>query len=315
MPSPLKQWSTDAVQPQQRLGYWMDAICDSFLEMRAKPARVDGFFGHITHNTLGVVGVNEVLGSAQTVDRDAPTIAKSTANYYYLITQLGSPWGVRHAGQSHLLAPGDSILIDSRLAYEFTFPTALHHLSLQLPIDWLERWLPQPAAALGRPVDGSSGWGAALRSFKEAMTPQFAQNPALPAQLVTDQLGALLALAYGATPADQASLRSAHARCLQTMRQRLSESGLVASEVARSSAVSLRSLHRAFAARGDTFAAALRQMRLQEAQRMLGDRRFAAMPLAEIGLRCGYADASHFAKQVRMGTGLTAGALRSRLLG
>ena len=308
----IRRWATESVEERQRLAYWMDSICDSFLEMKAQPESRTGFFGSIRQTRLENVAVNEALGSSQAVARDASLIAKGTHNHYYLITQLGSPWSIRHAGRESVLQPGDSVLVDSREPYEFRFPDGLHNLSLQLPLDWVARWLPEPAALLGCPIDGSRGWGAALRAFKEALTPEFAADPGLPAALLEDHLGALMRLATGAIPDASRGLRSSHARCLATMRERLSEPGLLASDVALQAALSLRSLHRAFAAEGRTFAGVLREMRLAEAARMLADRHFARLPMAEISRRCGYADTSRFAQQFRRARGCSPGLFRVR---
>ncbi|HWT21796.1 MAG TPA: helix-turn-helix domain-containing protein, partial [Variovorax sp.] len=59
-----------------------------------------------------------------------------------------------------------------------------------------------------------------------------------------------------------------------------------------------------------TFAAALAGFRMQVARRMLGDARFDRLSIAEIGLRVGLADASHFVRQFSRHLGTTPGALR-----
>lgn len=150
-----------------------------------------------------------------------------------------------------------------------------------MPVPWVNRWLPDPAAVLGRPVDASQGWGAALRAFKEAMTPEFAAQPGLPPSLVTDQLGALMSLAYGAAGPSMRNQNAGYQRCLRAMQERFGDHTLTAADIAAQSAVSLRSLHRTFAAAGTTFAGVLREMRLKQAHRMLSDSRFARLPIAD----------------------------------
>jgi AraC family transcriptional regulator, positive regulator of tynA and feaB len=311
MDGQIKQWSTESVEESQKLGYWMDSICDSFLEMKAEPDTRDGFFGSIRQSTLAGLVVYETLGSAQDVARDRGAISRGRGdNHFYLITQLGTPWSVHHAGQEQTVRPGDTVLVDSSEPYDFHFPGGLHNLSLQLPVDWLNRWLPDPAAMLGRAIDGSQGWGAALRAFKEALTPEFAADPGLPPALLQDHLGALLSLACGAVPEAPTGRRGPYTRCVAVMRERLAEAGLSAGHVAQDCALSLRSLHRAFAGEQRTFAGVLHGLRLAEAERMLADRRFARVSVAEIGLRCGYAEPSHFARRFRQGRGLSPGAFR-----
>ena len=312
MGTQTRQWSTESVGESQRLAYWTDSICDSFLEMKARPAGREGFFGSIRQSHLAAVGVDETLGSAQDVSRDASAIARGRGeNHFYLISQMGSPWSVRHAGRQETLQPGDAVLIDSREPCEFRFPGGLHNLSLQMPIDWVGRWLPDPSARLGRAINGSHGWGAAMRAFKEALTPDTAADPGLPPALLEDQLGALMSLAFGANPEAPHRSRLPYTRAVNVMRERLCEAGLLAHDIARDAALSVRSLHRAFATEGRTFAGVLHELRLSQAERMLGDRRFARLSVAEIGLRCGYAEPSHFARRFRQSRRLSPSAFRA----
>ncbi len=292
-------WSTEAVCERQRLAYWMDSICESFLEMKVRPVNRSGFFGSIRQSTLRRVVVNESVGSPQDIDRDRLAIARGRENHFYLITQLGSPWSVTHAGREHVVQPGDTVLVDSSEPYAFAFPDGLHHLSLELPYDWVERWLPAPTAMLGRPIDGANGWGAVLRAFKIALTPEFAAEPGLPSQLMEDQLGVLLSLSFSGTTQPLRKSRPAYLRCLAAMRERLAESDLLARDVARKCAISLRGMHRIFAHERQTFAGVLLEMRMQEAERLLSDRRFNRHSIAAVALRCGFADPSHFARQFR----------------
>ena len=99
--------------------------------------------------------------------------------------------------------------------------------------------------------------------------------------------------------------RDAYVRCAARMHERLSDPELVAQDVALAAAVSLRTLHRAFAAEGRTFAGVLRELRLSGAQRLLSDRQFHRLNLVEVARRCGYADGSHFARQFRQALGTT----------
>lgn len=317
MHAQIKQWSTESVAESRRLGFWTDSICDSFLEMRPEPVTEAGFFGSIRQVHLGTLGVYESLGSAQAVVRDRRAIAKGSRNACYLITQTGSPWRLRHVGVDVIIQPGDSVLVDSREPYAFDFPDGLHQLSVQLPFDWLQRWLPEPHSLLACPVSVGSPWGAALGAFKAALTPGFAANPGAPSMLLQDHLGLLMSLAFkpSATECVNAGAsnvqRQAYIRCLSLMRERLSDANLVSQDIALAGAVSLRSLHRAFAANGRTFAGVLRELRLSEAQRLLSERRFNLLTVAEVGRRCGFVDGSHFARRFRQTLGTSPSAFRA----
>lgn len=307
----LQRWSTDRVDARHRLNYWVDSICESYLEMDSTPSDRADFFGLIEVCPMDRLAATRAVGSAQTVVRDAGAISRSASNSYYLISQPRLAWRIAHADQNHLMLPGQSVLVDSRLAYRFDFPDGLDDLSVQLPIDWVERWLPDPRQVIGRPIGSSGGWGLALRGLKEAFVPEEIEALRMPCQLIEDQVGLLLALSCGQLGEPATHSRPTVQRCEAYMRQRLCDPDVCAAEVAREGATSLRSLHRAFAAEGQTFAGRLMAMRLLEGKRMLSDRRFRNLTIGEIARRCGFLDASHFARQFRRRHGVAPAVFRA----
>jgi AraC-like DNA-binding protein len=218
---------------------------------------------------------------------------------------------VQHGRQARLL-PGDLVLVDSRHCYEFHFETSCRTASLELPTAWVERWLPDPAAQVARRIDGSRGFGAALSAFAIELQPELALAPPLPAELLTDQLGALLALATGAEPARAAEGPAHRERIRDALRERHAEPGLTAAHIASGLHIGERSLHRALAGSGHTFAALLAECRVDAARRMLCDPRFDRLSVGEIGRRVGLLDASHFVRVFRRCTGRTPAALRQQ---
>jgi AraC family transcriptional activator of tynA and feaB len=322
-PAAIHTWSTDAVPPPQRLDYWIGAVCEGFLEMDVSSplAAGSGRFGASLESApLGPLHVNRVRGSAQDVYRTRRAIAHSRHNYYYLLCKADSPWVAVQEERSARLLPGDAVLVDSRRCYAFHLQQSADTVSIELPTVWVESWLPDAGDQVARRIDGHSGWGAALSGFVQALSPEVAARPPLPAALLADQLGGLLALALGpgggvAVPGEggRAALRQ---RVLDATRERHAEPGLTAAAVAQGLGISERSLHRCLAEgegageRATTFANALAACRMQVAQRMLADARFDRLSVAQIGLRVGLADASHFARLCRRHLGGTPGALR-----
>ena len=121
-----------------------------------------------------------------------------------------------------------------------------------------------------------------------------------------DQLGALLAAALEpAPPPAAAPERDLHGRAIAWMLERLDQPAMRTADLAQDLGLSARSLHRAFARAGDTVAGRLRQLRLDRARQLLGQRRLASLSVAEVGRRCGYSDASHFGRDFQRATGLS----------
>lgn len=308
----LQHWSTDAAPPAARLDYWVGAVCEGFLEMDVGRRTPEPFGAELVSAPLGGLQLNRVRGSAQDVWRTRRAVARSTQDFYYLLCKGDSAWSAAQQGRQARLLPGDLLLVDSRRCYEFHFEASCDTVSLQLPTAWVERWLPAADAVLGRRIDGRQGFGAALSACARALQPELALAPPLPAALMTDQLGALLALACGeaAPPAPPApSLRE---RIEAALRERHAEPGLTAAQLAAGLGIGERSLHRALAGHGQTFAQRLLACRVDSARRLLADRRFDRLTVAEIGRRVGLLDASHFVRVVRRLSGRTPGAWRAQ---
>ncbi|GKS89758.1 hypothetical protein [Acidovorax sp. SUPP2539] len=163
----IRTWSTDAVPAAQRADYWVGAVCDCFLDMEVEPGQRQAFSATLASMPCGGLRVNRVSGSAQRVRRTLQGIRRSGGdNFYYLLCKESSPCHVAQddAGAARLL-PGDLALIDSRRRYLLEFPEAVDTVSIQIPIGWLDTWLPAADCWLGRRVDGAAGWGRVLSAY------------------------------------------------------------------------------------------------------------------------------------------------------
>ncbi len=278
--------------------------------MAATSPRSADFHSSLEAVDWGPVSVNQVRGSAQDVYRTRAAIARSRENFCYLLCKTDSAWSAVQASRGARLLPGDLVLVDSRERYEFHFPERADTVSLQLRPEWLERWLPDIRAAAGRRIDGQQGWGRALSAFACQLTPALAAAPPLPASLLTDQLGALIALAAGAPPHDEPALASLRRRILDRVRERHAEPGLTAAAIAADLGISERTLHRSLAGGELSFAHHLMACRMEVAARLLADARFDRLTVAEIGRRVGLLDASHFVRTCRTRLGATPAQLR-----
>jgi AraC family transcriptional activator of tynA and feaB len=312
----LREWTTAQARPVERLDYWVGAICEAFLEMDCSSRAADCFDGSLTHLPLDRLAVNRVLASTQDVYRTRASIARSQTFPFYLITQMDHPWHVKQGGQRLQLRPGDAVLVDSAQPYELHFPHAVGCLSVQMPRAWVGEWLMAVDVPTARPVYREQGWGPVL----SALCLQLGRDPTLAAQVapawMEDQFGALLgaALEPNAAPAG-APVHDLHSRAVAWMLERLDQPALRTADLAKDLGLSARSLHRAFAGAGDTVAGRLRQMRLAHARQLLGQRRLASLSVAEVGRRCGYADASHFGRDSQRDTGLSPSRWRQQHLG
>jgi AraC family transcriptional activator of tynA and feaB len=310
----VETWSTGSVEPERRLDYWIGAVCECFLEMDITTRVRAGFDCTVRRGQLDTIGINRVEGSAQHVYRSKASVERSASNYYYLLCKTDGDWMVAQSGHRSRMRPGDLVLLDSRRCYDFDFPLTANTLSLELPIPWVDSWITDPERRLGQRIDGRAGWGAALSAFTCQLSPQLAIDRPLPARLLTDQLGGLLALAYGSEVPATASEQRDAGRLLdeigRAIRLRYAEPGLTAVTIAEQLRISERTLHRCLNNAGLTFSGLLNDCRMAVARRMLSEPRFDHIGIGGIGLRVGLSDPSHFIRQCRRYLGVTPAAFR-----
>ena len=110
------------------------------------------------------------------------------------------------------------------------------------------------------------------------------------------------------SPASRSIVERAH----QHLRERLDQPGLVADAVAQALGISVRTLHRSFAAEQSSFSFTLRRLRLEQAQQLLAQPRLANLTVGELGRRCGFADASYFVREFHQAFGMTPARWRKR---
>jgi hypothetical protein len=65
-----------------------------------------------------------------------------------------------------MLRPGEFVLVDSRRPWRFGLSHDPFTVSLELPPDWVTRWLAEPGAHTARPFGHDDpGWAAAWAAF------------------------------------------------------------------------------------------------------------------------------------------------------
>jgi AraC-like DNA-binding protein len=310
----LFKWSTNDFAPFERLDAYAGMLNNRILSITTSSPVRSRFKAVITAAQLGPLTVSRLGGSPQDSHRTRKDIARTEQFAYHMIVGVGCKWKHRQKGIETILLPGDVLLADTRDELSAHWPTDCLALNVRLPIEWLQAWIPDPRPLVGQRIPRDSSWGKMLSHYISQVTPELATVPPLPAQVMADQMGALLALAAqevrACVPGAQATNVQQRDRIHACIEQRCSELQLTAAHVAASLNLSPRTVHRTLAAHGETFGKKLINARLDMASRMLQSRTFDRVTIAEIGKRAGFLDPSHFARVCRARLGRTPGNLR-----
>jgi AraC family transcriptional regulator, positive regulator of tynA and feaB len=303
--TPARQrWSTTDVESQRALAYWVDTICDRFLEIDIDSPNRHQFHAHLEQSSFGPAMLNLVEADVQTVRRTPARIARSRYDGYFLLHLRSGQLRFEQYGRDCRVEPGDCVLVDCNAPYRLDCVQATRSVALRFSREWLSNWVPSPESLAGRSLRCATGWGSTLASALANLDTEMNLDLALPQGVVAEQIAALLALAAG--PDAQAS-RGADKlldRIRRTIRDRCHEAGLTPGAIADAHGISKRYLHYLFAHTNSTFGDELMNMRLECARRLLSDTRFSALKVSDVAARCGFLEPSHFARRFRKAYGL-----------
>lgn len=294
-----------------RLEYWNAALRESIFELEFE-AGDPSFEGELRQHSLGPLRLSEVaINTGHAVTRSRRAISRSQVSRFNLNYIKSGEFTVAHAGQQVTLTSGDFILLDSREPYRVASTRETVHLCLHFPVEWLRHWLPHPEECVARPIRSGMRWTAALAaSMTDAHL--FADTPDGMTGLCADQIAGALALAIGPARNNKTShCRKMYGRLREVLSEMACDPELDAAKVAAELSISTRYLYKILARENTTYSRELLGIRLQCAARMLKDRRFGDLSIAEIAWRSGFRDPSHFSKRFRQAFNSTPGAVRN----
>lgn len=310
---PIQRWATADVQPSRRLDYFEAALGAAETPLAIDGANAETFAVEMSFARLGAVNVSMASGSPHRCLRGRAELARSSEHMFNLMTTRKAPWVAEHRGAFRML-PRDVFIQDSSLPLMAGVSEEFVLLNVVVAEPWLRSWVPDPNLLTARRISGDSMWGTALSSYLAQLSPELAAAPPLPLSVISDQVGALLALTAsamrGAVPASTAGARSLNGRIRDCIEQRCTEHELTAADVAASVNISVRTLHRTLTETGETFVRHLIDARSRVAIRMLMSPMFKRVTTGEIGRRAGFSSGSHFVRVIRARCGKTPRQLR-----
>jgi AraC-like DNA-binding protein len=244
----------------------------------------------------------ETMSGAPRARRTRRDVDCSAESFYGLfLVDTPSYWA--HNGHCQYLLPGDVMLIGQGEHDSYMVVSGFQSNIIKLPAHWLESWLPDPNAVVGRAISKDSRWGRVLSPMVSQLTPAYVVAPPLPHAVFVDQLGTTLALIAGEPKAKaRPDLLN---NILNSIRERCREPQLTAADVATSLDVPPPILHRALGTKELTFASQLIDARISVALQMLSSPSCARMTTAEIARQAGFMSESYFSRVVRKRTGHT----------
>ena len=296
--------TTEAVAPDQRLAYWVDMICTTYVQLECDAHESDHFRGSILSHRLPGLDLSVVNSRAQRVMRTPRVIANASDDYFIVSLQTQGHAVISQDGRDALMSPGDFAIYDSTRPYVLRFGGDFEEIVLKLRGDQIRSLVHNTEALTATTVSGRTGAGHLLinmiKTLRDEVDSLLPASAAAVASGVVNLLVAGLQSLPACKKAEMSSMSAYHvARIRQCIDARLQDPALSIESIAAELAMSVGHLHRLFKTEPLSPSQYLRNRRLEACSRELLDARRAKASVAEIAFKWGFNDAAHFSRAFR----------------
>lgn len=270
-----------------RFGAWADDLASAFV--RLEPSREDNgaFRGRIAQTKVGGIGVSRVEASSHDVSRLAEHARAEDGDVYFVNLELRGRSRTTQRGRAALAGPGDLTAVDAAEAFRIDHPGVVSLISFTLPRSRAPEALVDTAAMPLSRSDHGRKVAATLTDYADLALRR--DGPALPAVM-----GAHIVdlIAYAVDLPRPLGGGDARRDMIEAyIRRNLASGDLGAAEIAAAFGVATRTVHKTFAAEGDTVSRYVNNLRLDRAAAALRD---SDATIAAIAYGVGYRDLSYF---------------------
>ena len=305
----IQQWSSSEIVARERLGFWVDVVCRTLVNLRCEPTSDQKFFGEIDFDEFGGLKLVSVRSVAQRVSRTGEALGSATGFFHVNIMRAGRGL-MDQDGREAELAPGGFVFFDSSRPYAIDFIDNFSAGVLRIPQSMLLQRIGVPECFTALRVDHANGLGAMVASMLRDLPAQLPTIPKTVHERVADNIVDLIAAALLSTGVGAPrSARLTLTRVKFWIETHLAEK-LSGEEIANRCGLSLRQLNRLFEAEGASLMHYVWERRLARCWRDVSDPAQRHRSITEIALSNGFDNPSHFSRVFHARFGLPARAAR-----
>jgi len=306
--------STDTVPAGERLAYWHDAVCGTFVPLDVstpKDTFASGpFSGAVTTDRLGHLQISTVDADAERVFRTPRLIGRDSDEYLLVGLQSRGPALVSQDGRDAALRPGDFAFYDTTRPYVLSFPGRFQMKVFQLPRQALGLRESDLRRITGVTIRGDEGPAAMVAPFLAGLAAGAGRcGPPVGEMLARNAVDLLTTLIAERLGRDTAGTDAAHQSLLQGIRAfigcHLCDPDLSPEAIAAAHHISVRYLHRLFQSEGTTVSRWIQHRRLEECRRELSRPGRMSPAVAAVAHRWGFTNPAHFSRVFRAAYGMS----------
>lgn len=297
--------STEEASENERLDYWIDLICDEFVQLDCSIDEHSNFKGRLCGWDLDDIRVSEVSGDPQHVTRSKKQIAKAKEREFLLSLQIDYTGILSQDGRVAQLHPGDFVIYDSTRPYFLHFDQPFRHVVLQIPYDSLAEHFLQPENITARTVSAQTAMGALASQFIQSVACRVDTLSPQERHVINQHIIELIVLAMSST----ASLREVDGQSIprtamlerikQYIEVNIRHPQLSPALVAKHHQISERYQRMLFASTGTTISRFILEKRLALCREMLENPELCDYSISQIAFSNGFNDASSFSRKFK----------------
>jgi len=300
-------FSTALVPVADRLDAWLchaKPICG---DCRFHIPKRFPFFGSIERRSVGNATLT-CFSSTPVSFVKFPVVLANSDRDCIIITQLHGTRQYCQSGAIALLSPGDTTLIDAGQPWSSDCAGNCARLYLRLPRHVIQDHLQSASLPVLPRILGKRGLGATLSRLAASL---YEQAESMGVDEGNVAVEAYLKILAGCLVHPELSFTQLD-RCAQLgprlehyIEIHLEDRNLNPATIAGNAGISVRHLHRIFAAKGWTVSEWIRARRLERCRSDLANARLAGSSITEIALRWGFSDSAHFSHCFRKEFGVS----------
>lgn len=290
-------WDVAAQPEREQFAYWHEVICQAFVPLTPRSdVATAGFDAKVETRPIRDVMRARLRSQPQRTLHGPREVARTSGAYYFVNLQLAGRCRTRQGRVESIVEPGQFTIVDTTQPYDFAFSEPWQMLSYKIPHVLLDARLGGARPRLGERFD-AAGVSGVVRSMLTSLWPVDAQ-----ADQAAAELEMALASAVAATTADRRAARltraDLRAEIMRDVHRRLADPDLSVTSVCHRLGIATRTLHAAFAAAEQPFAATVRTLRLRRCAELLADPDVPGT-ITDIAASVGFLDPASFSRAFR----------------
>jgi len=308
--------STEAFPESERLAMWRDIYGRGITNVDIEPIGDAPFHADVTFDILPGIGIANGSRSAAHY-RVTPELARRGSDVIILSILRSGVATTSQFGNELACDVGSACLLTSEQPFTASLRSHGSFTTLALPHRSIAALVPDFSSAFGRPLPGADKALRLLTQYLDVVCDGDKPMDEEIGRRVSSHILDLAALAVGARgdAAEIARQRGGKAARLSAIRAdivgNLGRSNLSTDVVAARHGISPRYLRKLLEEGGTSFSSFVLTQRLAQAQRMLIDRRYAHLNIAQIAHENGFGDVSYFNRTFRRRYGATPSDVRA----